>query len=84
MKRKILFLIPLLAAMGSAQAAQPFPKMPNDAIDDKDPRVVAVYKAQCNEWADHNGLQGKAREDYIVNCLQEIPDILPVGYDNKE
>jgi hypothetical protein len=84
MKRSLLILIPLLAAMGSAQAAQPFPKMPDGAIDDKHPQVVAVYKAQCNDWADHNGLQGSARDAYIGNCLNEIPELIPVGYDDKE
>lgn len=51
-----------------------------DALDDSDPRILAAYEAQCNEWAQNPDVQVEG-VNYKDWCLQQMPEIWPVGLD---
>ncbi len=83
MIRKVLFAVPLLTTIAAVQAAEPFPEWPAGTMDENDPRVLAVYKAQCTQWAEENQLIGDAKTAYIANCQKDMPDMWPVGFEKS-
>jgi len=52
--------------------------------DESHPQVVAAYQQQCAQWADENALAGEARDGYLKSCLQDMPQVWPVGEDKAE
>ena len=63
---------PLLAAISE-------PQWPAGATNDNDPRVVAFYQAQCQQWATEGQMAGQNQSDYVAKCLTNAPSIWPVG-----
>lgn len=82
MLRHTFTAIALAAFCGSAAASVEYPPWPADAKDDKDSRVVAFYQARCSDWANDNGHQGEARQQYMAFCMQQMPALRPVGLED--
>ena len=79
MNSKIVMALSLLGLSAATQAADP--QWPQDALDDKDPQVIAFYTQRCNQWADESKLQNPAREAFQANCMSSAPKLWPVGFE---
>lgn len=87
MKTQAALLAAVCVFAGSIQASSSLPVFPVDALEDSDPRVVAFYSGQCEQWAAGQGLQGIEKQEYVNNCQANGPAIWPFGtvpYDGTE
>ncbi len=81
MRSKSLVALTLLGLAGSLQAADL--QWPQDALNEKDPRVQTFYAEQCAQWSEQSALQGQARDDFKANCMSSATTLWPVGLDPK-
>jgi hypothetical protein len=79
---KALMLVPLAASQIAFAAEQVEASL--NGQDDNEPQVVAFYNQQCNRMADENSLQGDDRTAAIKACLEDAPNVWPVGQEKDE
>lgn len=76
--------IAAFVGLSGAAFASGSPQWPQDAENEQDSRVVAVYQGRCGQYADEQGLSGTERENFITQCLQSAPQVWPVGLDQSD
>jgi hypothetical protein len=79
MKKPVWVFLAVLLAAPTVFAADA-PVWPSGVAAKNDPALIAFYGAQCNQYADRNGLTGKQREAYLTECGSAMQKVFPVGY----
>jgi hypothetical protein len=80
--QSVVLLSGLLVSAAALSATEPA-AWPAGAQDKQDPQVLAFYEAQCNKWADGQGLSAEQRGTYLQQCRVNAAMVYPVGYDLK-
>ena len=80
--QSVVLMSGLLVSAAALSATEPV-AWPAGAQDKQDPRVLAFYEAQCNNWADGHGLPAEQRGAYLQQCRVSAAMVYPVGYDLK-